>query len=86
VKSISGFGVDWELPISEKQSKALIHDVPQMGYEIFVCAGNTGLNKHHLYVQNVSGHLVLACSSLPRSYWKEVFLCPALKPILEKTK
>ncbi|QMV32526.1 hypothetical protein KMB83_gp06 [Ralstonia phage Anchaing] len=74
-RSITGYGLDYEAKISAKRARALcgMYPMPQMGYETCVAFLDTGLMKHKLYVQNVSGTYALACTTAKRSEWPELF-------------
>ena len=74
-KSISGYGVDYELAIGPSKAKELLGnlnqgDLPKMGYEVILKKKVDGAV---LSLQNVSGQLVLASISHETNKWEDVF-------------
>jgi hypothetical protein len=74
--SISGYGVEFELRVSQAVAQKLIGNValPRMGYEVDVKTIKEGsFTTGRLGLQNISGTLVLASYSHERKYWKDCF-------------
>ena len=76
MKSITGFGLDYELQISASRAREIMkpHAIPRMGHETTVKGSRDEFGlRTQLVVQNISGTYVLASSSYPRSLWDEKF-------------
>lgn len=74
--SLTGFGQDYEAPVSKAVAKrfAGMYPLPRMGYEIVVAiAGDSFAGWLRLHLQNISGQYVLASTSCKRSEWPEIF-------------
>lgn len=79
-RSLSGYGIDYELPIGRAAAKRLLAgvDIPRMGYEVVLrSSGRPGVFEvrvlRELALQNISGTLVLASCTHPVSDWESTF-------------
>lgn len=79
-RSLSGYGIDYELPIGRAAAKRLLAGVgiPRMGYEVVLrSSGRPGVFEvrmlRELALQNISGTLVLASCTHPVSDWEAAF-------------
>jgi hypothetical protein len=93
VRSLTGFGLDYEQPIGAVAAKKLLPpdaELPKMGYEVVLHQIREFDSVHPLWgftiatltLQNISGQLVLASSSHTKDRWETVFgllLKPAAK-------
>ena len=74
MKSITGFGSDYELQISANRAREILkpHPLPGIGHETTVKGSKDEFGfRTQLVVQNISGTYVLASSSYPKSLWDE---------------
>lgn len=85
--SLSGYGENWELPVTKARAKKLLttqgfreDQLPRMGYEMEL-AGYADPQwpeyRHRLQLQNVCGCYVLACVSIQAADW-HMFKVPGL--------
>lgn len=79
-RSLSGYGIDYELPIGRAAAKRLLAgvDIPRMGYEVVLrSSGRPGVFEvrmlRQLALQNISGTLVLASCTHPVADWEAAF-------------
>lgn len=79
-RSLSGYGIDYELPIGRAAAKRLLAgvDIPRMGYEVILrSSGRPGVFEvrmlRELALQNISGTLVLASCTHPVADWEQAF-------------
>lgn len=79
-RSLSGYGIDYELPIGRAAAKRLLAgvDIPRMGHEVVLrSSGRPGVFEvrmlRELALQNISGTLVLASCTNPVSDWEAAF-------------
>ena len=75
IKSLSGYGADFEQRISTAKAAKLLHPfpLPKMGHETLLVVGKKYSSTHCLYIQNISGTYVLACSSAKQVDWNSIF-------------
>lgn len=71
--SISGFGVDYEIPLSKAQGIKMAGRELKVGYEVDVASHTVNGLKVRLAVQNISGRYCLA-STQPKSEWERLFM------------
>lgn len=77
--SLSGFGEDWEIPVSKSKALKLLESqgipqekLPRMGWQVVLsdyADPRWPEYRHQLQLQNVCGCYVLACSSMPSADW-----------------
>lgn len=79
-RSLSGYGLDYELQIGRAAAKRLLAgvDLPRMGYEVVLrSSGRSGVFEvrmlRQLALQNISGALVLASCTHPVADWEQAF-------------
>lgn len=79
-RSVSGYGHDYECVVSPRKAKFLLNGAktPEIGWETTLTAATylgPALNSVpvHLYLQNISGTLVVSCPFCPRAEWGKVF-------------
>lgn len=70
--SISGFGIEWEAPISKKTARNLcgMYPMPGPGEEMVVAIN---ADRFRLKVGNFSGKFVAFSSDIPRANWQARF-------------
>lgn len=79
MKSITGFGLDYESQISKARAQAILgpaNPLPRMGYETDVLTVSDAEHpsfKNRLVIQNISGTYMLASPNLKRKDWLRIF-------------
>ena len=87
--SLSGYGAEYERPITVPQAKRVLmlaglastdeearQKLPRMGWEVPIAKHTFGEwpnSTIHLYLQNVCGSYVLACAQAEAEDWAEFF-------------
>lgn len=71
--SISGYGEDYEIPLSTKLGVHMAGQELKAGYEIDVATHTISGSTVRLKVMNISGRYVLA-STQPKDTWDQLFM------------
>ena len=86
--SLSGYGAEYERPITVRQAKRVLmlaglastdeevrQKLPRMGWEVLIAKHTFGewpISTIHLYLQNVCGCYVLACAQAEAVDWADM--------------
>lgn len=88
--SLSGYGAEYERPVTVPQAKRVLmlaglastdeearQKLPRMGWEVPIAKHTFGEwpnSTIHLYLQNIAGCYVLACAQAEAVHWAEMFV------------